>query len=544
MRFGLASKIAFSVLLIGAIGVMGWWVRHRPSFLLYEAHDQLDQGNQSGVIAEYRRLLDRPNLPAAEEIKLRNALGDLYVTALQDSTDVDVLPTGPDYRTENPFVALAKKEFQRVLELDPTNSVAHDYMGRILWTQNLENYALEEFQKSRQSDPKDPEPLRYLAKIHLERGDAAAARDEALQALALSPSYDEARLVLVSCYSELGETSAALDEYERLSPAFRAGPDAQARYALLLMQANRWDQAAQLFAEAEEKGPKSGRLQIAYGRYLLARGRPRDASGAFAQAAALMPRSAWPLAWSVPTSTVNGDCDQAQRVSQILMEALPRWPWSHWSRAWSQLCRNDAEGALASLSEALRLSPDFSEALELKSALLLDMGRAEELGDLLRPLINHEHHRSFAYTKMAQSLLDQKKSGMALDVAETAVKFDPTNLDAFLTLGRARLNVGDRDGARRAFENAQNLDPDNPRVRAYVALTDRSGAELQQTLSALAREWSDGAEIWCLLGDVSERLGDAGQAAEAYQAAAAAETLSIESANEIGLMANETRRVD
>ena len=314
MRFGLASKIAFSALLIGAIGVMGWWVRHRPSFLLYQAHDQLDQGNQSGVIAEYRRLLTRSNISPAEEIKLRNALGDLYVSAVQDSTDIDVLPNGSGYATENPFVALAKKEFQRVLELDPTNSVAHDYMGRILWTQRLENYALEEFQKSRQSDPKDPEPLRYLAKIHLDRGDAATARDEALQALALSPSYDEARLILVSCYSELGETSSALDEYERLSPGFRVGPDAQSQYTLLLMQANRWDPAAQLFESTGEKGPQNGRLQIAYGRYLLARGRPRDASGAFAQAAALMPRSAWPLAWSVPASTVNGDCDQKRNV--------------------------------------------------------------------------------------------------------------------------------------------------------------------------------------------------------------------------------------
>jgi tetratricopeptide (TPR) repeat protein len=535
MRSALASKIAFAALLAGAVGVLVWWTRHRPSFLLYQAHDQLGKGNQAGVISEYQRLLKRPGLSPADEIKLRLALGELYVAAVQESSEVDVLSAAPGYSAENPFVDLAKKEFQRVLELDPSNSAAHDYMGRILWSQRLENYALDEFQKSRSLDPRNPEPLRFLAQIHLGRGDAALARDEALQALALSPAYDEARLTLVSCYSELGDTPSALDEYERLSPAFRSGPDAQSQYALLLMQAHRWSQALQVFNDAIQRNEMNGRLQIAHGRYWLERGSVREASAAFAQAAAMMPRSAWPIAWSAAAFSLNGDCEQSDRASQRLLESLPRWPWSHWARAWSRLCSGQTEEAVASLDEALRLSPDFSEALELKSSLLLDMGRNAELGELLRPLIDREQRRSFVYTKMAESLLDLGKPGMALEVAETAAKFDPSNPDALVALGRARRDGGDSAGAQRAFTEALRIDQDNLRLRAYATPTESSDGQWSQILSELARNGPDASEIWCLLGDAFEKNNEFGRAVDAYESAAAAKPYLLKA--QLGLIA-------
>ena len=188
------------------------------------------------------------------------------------------------------------------------------------------------------------------------------------------------------------------------------------------------------------------------------------------------------------------------------------------------MCRNDVEGALSSLDEALRLSPDFSEALELKSSLLLDMGRAEELGDLLRPLINHEHHRSFAYAKLAESLLDQKKSSMALDVAETAVKFDQTNLSAFLALGRARLNfTGDRDGAQRAFRKCAAIGRrQSARARACrVDRTFRRGFACSDALCARARMARRSGDLVLVGRSQRTTPGDASQAAEAYQSAVA-----------------------
>jgi cytochrome c-type biogenesis protein CcmH/NrfG len=225
------------------------------------------------------------------------------------------------------------------------------------------------------------------------------------------------------------------------------------------------------------------------------------------------------------------------------MDGLPRWPWSHWARAWSKLCRGDAENALMALNEALREAPDFSEANELKARLLLDLGRYVELGRLLQPLINKEHNRSFAYTMLANSLLAQNKPSLAVDVAETAVKFDWTNVDGFVALGRARLGVGDVAGAQRAFHNASKLDGDNPRVKAAAALADASGPQLQRTLAELARQWPGNTEIWCWLAHVSEHGGDTGQATEAYEAALAAKPYLLEAQTGLASLQRKAKRV-
>ena len=152
-----ASRVALLSVVILVGGTFVWWYQNRPSYLLYQAHRELEGGNQASVIAEYKRLLTQKDLPKEEEIRLRRALGEFYVRALQESNGVSQI-VSRSYEVENPFIATAKNEFERIIELDPTHATAHYYLGRILWFRHLESFAIDE--SSANNAPKPGEAVR------------------------------------------------------------------------------------------------------------------------------------------------------------------------------------------------------------------------------------------------------------------------------------------------------------------------------------------------------------------------------------------------
>lgn len=510
-----ASRAAFLSVVIIVGGAFLWWYQNRPSYLLYQAYRELEGGNQAGVIAEYKRLLTKKDLPKDDEICLRRSLGEFYVRALQESNGISVL-SSQTYEVENPFLAEAKKEFERIIELNSADASAHYYLGRILWFRHLESFAIEELNKSRTSDPKNPEPLWFLSLVHRERGDASLARELALQALAIKPDYDEARLALVESYAALGDHEDALKEFGRLSSSFRDNPDRKAQHALYLADENEWEDAMPLIEEAVKEAPNNGRVKIIYGRLLLERGLSEEASGQFAQSAALMPHNVWPLVWQVKAARMRGECEEAGRISRLLVEGLPRWGWSHLARAWSHLCRGDAAAALFELDEAQRLSTDLMEAKELNAVILLDQERFNELGKVIRPLLDQKKNESQAYAFLAQSFFLQRNYNMAAEMAESAIKCNQQNAQGFIWLGMARAYLKDAAGAGRAFENAQSLRPFDPIIQGYQM---RAAESLRALLKTNARN----AHLWLLLGDAYRFDKNWPEAVDAYQNALALE---------------------
>ncbi len=509
-----ASRLAFIVVLAMASGIFVWWYRNRPSYLLYQAHRAFDSGNQSAVVSEYKRLLSDKNLKPEDEIRLRMALAEFYIRALQETSGFSTL-SGPSYEVENPFANDAKKELERVLQLDGSHAAAHYYMGRILWARRLESFAIEELNKSRSLDPQNPEPLWFLARVYLERGNASQARELSLQALAIRPDFDQARLALVDAYADLGDHENALKEFDRLSFSFRNDPDIEAQQALYLSKQNEWDRCLDLIESAIKESPNNGRIKIIYGRILLDLGRFEEAAGQFGQSAALLQRNVWPGLWQVNAFWRRGDCEEATRVSQLLVQALPRWGWSHLAHAWALLCRGETPSALLELEEAERLAPDLMEAKELRAQILLEMGRFAELGKMLRPLLDQKKDESMAYEYLAGSLLLQGKASMAIEMAESAIKSNHQNAQALVWLGRARAQSGDSAGSLRAFENARSLRNFDPVIQAW--LSNGSITELKQ----LAQSNSRIGSLWLMLAQAYAQDKKWPEAVDAYQNALA-----------------------
>jgi predicted Zn-dependent protease len=256
----------------------------------------------------------------------------------------------------------------------------------------------------------------------------------------------------------------------------------------------------------------------------MERGLVEEAAGAFAQAQALMPKSEWPLVWRASAQAARGACEEPARAAQILTEALSRWPWGRLTAAWAALCRGDDRRAVSELDEALRLSSEFPEAALLKADILLDRGQYDELGRIIRPMLDQKVVQVDGNILLARSFLQQGKPDLAADIAEGAIRFNQRDHRAFSTLALARAAAGDLDGARRAFENALRLNGFDSQIAAedawFRGLSLKDG-DAAATFRRLTERDPRNAAVWLLWGDYQMKSGAYSDAVQSFQTAIA-----------------------
>lgn len=499
------------------------WLRSRPSFLLFQAHSQLGRGDESSVIHEYQRLLSKKDLPKDKEIQYRKALGEFYVRGVQENSAIS-LYFRDESPVDHPYIKEAREEFQKVLALDPNDSLAHYYLGRIFLFQRLEKFAMEELEKARVLGPKNPEPLTFLSSIVQERGDALRGMDLARQALAVAPENDEARMALMSAYSLLGEHEKVLWEYDYLSPEYRKQPIIRARHAVYLAEQNYWDKARSEMSNALEDDPGNGWIKILAAQLFMEQGGFEQASAELSQAQDLMPKNIWPLMSHTRVWAALGRCEESARSSQLLMETFPRWPWSFLAGAYHHLCSGRDGAALSALNESIRLAPDFSEAISLKIRILLDKGQVDEVGALLRPLLDKKRNESEGYAALAESFYDQGEYGLCLDSAEAAISANRRNPWGFVWQAMAWQSLEKVDAAQRSLSEANKLRPFDHRLKAVEAMfwiKERNKDRAEEILASLIQKGSREPWLWLAYGDLQSLEGFGPESIRAYEQAIA-----------------------
>ena len=186
-----------------------------------------------------------------------------------------------------------------------------------------------------------------------------------------------------------------------------------------------------------------------------------------------------------------------------------------------------AEKALAHLDRALKLNPQYVEALVHRALVLNDLGREQEATESLRragqiggksrlgfpnhlaaKLANLHAHLADAYIeaggmreaigqyqaalalgpefhdlryKLGRLLLQAGRVLEAREQFEIIVRSRPNFLDAAAMLGLASYLSGDGLSARVVWEDCRRRRPEDPRVEAYLAMLDRGDLITLQT---------------------------------------------------------------
>jgi hypothetical protein len=95
---------------------------------------------------------------------------------------------------------------------------------------------------------------------------------------------------------------------------------------------------------------------------------------------------------------------------------------------------------------------------------------AEGAEELMRQLLQNDPRNDQALDVLARALIDQDRGGAAAAVAEKLVALRPRTVSYWLVLGDALLMKGDDAGAKRAWQKALDLRPDDSGARQRLGL--------------------------------------------------------------------------
>ncbi len=145
-----------------------------------------------------------------------------------------------------------------------------------------------------------------------------------------------------------------------------------------------------------------------------------------------------------------------------------------WQRRYSE--------ALPHFENALRLKPDFFDALLNVGITLSALDRPAEAADFLERALRAEPASSQAHAQFALALVRLDRQEEALRAFRRAVELDPRNADARTNFGLMLARQGNATDALTELTEAVRLDPDNPQAQNNLGLILLAGGRARESI--------------------------------------------------------------
>jgi len=420
-------------------------------------------------------------------------LTELQKTITKDGNNLDArLKLGnyylAGYRGRPEILAEADRLAKEVLAKDPKNIEGHILMGSVLFHQNQKDKAFEELNTAVNIDPNRVESYLSLARFlvvnkepakaeelfkkaisvnynsplaHSEYGKFLAqsnrqpeAEAELRRAVEVGPKDRDARFILASYYFVTRQVDKAEEQYKAMVGLDPNKPENHVILADFYVAMNRPDDAVQTLQNLLSKSPDYVQGRYRLGEILLGKG---DTQGASAQIEELLKK------------------DQHDRQALVLRARL---------RAQSGQ-PDGLKSAIADLNEVLQQEPNSQPALYFLAQYNLNLGlldQARSFGAELEK--NYPDYLPGKFMQLQLALAGGDYKGAITQATDLLARVETSapargnssqlikeiHEKAFLSRGAAQLQSRNNEAARKDFEAARNVNPNDPLVYNSLAM--------------------------------------------------------------------------
>ena len=415
--------------------------------------------------------LDQNNLDA------RIKLGNYYLAGSRGRADI---------------IGESERLAKEILQKDPNNIEGHILLGSVLFSQNQKDEAFKELNHAVELDPNRVESYLSLARFHIvnkepEKAEAlfkkaisvngnsplghteygkflaqsnrpAEAEAELRKGVEVGPTNRDARFVLASYYLFNRQYDKAEESYKALAALQPNKPESQAVLADFYATIGRADDAVRIYQEILSKSPDYTQGRYRLGEILLAKG---DIQNATAQVDEVLKK------------------DQHDRQALLLR-----------ARMRAQSGQADAlKSAIEDLQNVLQQEPNSRPALYFLAQYSFSLGKIDEArafaADLER---NYPDYLPAKLIQLQLNLATGDQKGTIAQASDLLSRLDKTfpggdtsaqllneiREKTLLTRGAAQLQVNNGAEARKDFEAARNVNPNDPVVYNSLALASLS----------------------------------------------------------------------
>ena len=434
-------------------------------------------------------------------------LSELQKTVAKDGNNLEArLKLGnyylAGYRGRPEVLGEADRIAKEILAKDPNNIEGHILMGSVLYHQNEKDKAFEELNTAVKLDPNRVESYLSLARFFVVNKDTAKAEElfkkaisinsnsamahteygkflaqqnrqpeaeaELRRAVEVDPKDRDSRFVLASYYFVNRQIDKAEEQYKAMVGLEANKPENHVILADFYVAVNRPDDAVQTLQNLLSKSPDYMPSRYRLGEILLAKG---DTQGASAQIEEALKK------------------DQHDRQALLLRARL---------RAQS----NQPDGlkaAIADLTDVLQQEPDSRLALYFLALYNLNLGMLDQARSFGAEL--EKNYPDYLLGKMMQLQLSMAGGDFKTAVTqatdllarvETAAPARDNSSSlvreihekALVSRGVAQLQLKNADAARKDFEAARNINPNDPLVYNSLAMAAVAESKKDDAISS------------------------------------------------------------
>lgn len=396
----------------------------------------------------------------------------------------------------------ALQSIASILQHDSNDAEALLQRGRAYLAERDVGGALADFQHVVKGSP-DLAPAHYqLALAELARVDSAItlqtrhsasarARAELQTALKLAGNYPDALFKLAEMKIRSGESKNAIGDLDRFVSDNSGSIRGHELLAAALEASGRTDEANEAYRQIVAIDPERAESHYELGVALQSHGDAAGATREFEAAVALAPGYADPMTQIVLMDLTNGKSDAAlDRLNQQLVR-VPRSGPLYDLVGLVHGARNELPAAEAAYRRAVDLDPGLVDAR----------------------------------VRLAELYAGTSRFDLALQQSDSALRFEPANARAMMTLGVAYQQRGDTARARQAYESVLSRYPRfvNAANNLALLLADEPGQlERAFTLASIARDNAPGdPHVADTFGWVLYKRGDYARAMSILEQSAA-----------------------
>lgn len=387
----------------------------------------------------------------------------------------------------------AREEAAAILEQDPANSEALI----VLADTSLSKDDIEAAERQFLKFPATYTASFYLAKAFLamRKEDVGAATDELEQAIVLDPSLARAHLVLANLYAARNDLSHARSEFNTAAEVSPLRSYERIKYAEFQMGAGVVAAAKSSLREITRKAPDFVPAWIALAKIDLTEKKYDESLSLLENVFSRDPDNMEGRLLESDVRLGKGEKDKAIAILERLNSRYPANATIKYQLGSAYSLNNNPAPATVALQQALKLKPDYVEAIVLLGEINLRAGKPQAVVTAMEEL--HKNRPDLPQVRVllavAYQLLGRLENAASLFREQLA--FSPESAEDHFRLGLILGQQNKNDEARLELEKAAELSPDNWRAIDPLLELDlmeaRPAAALERVRQYLQRRPDD-----------------------------------------------------
>jgi putative PEP-CTERM system TPR-repeat lipoprotein len=364
----------------------------------------------------------------------------IYLNAFPDDKDVRELLTNSYIILNQP--EQARTTIQHALNSNPNDTGALILLSQIEFNTGNIDAGIAALRNAVKSKPKNAQLHKYLAKAYIRNGQTALAQSEISLYQKLSSDIEEAQKLTISNYLQAGQTDKALDTANQMLAKNSENPDTLALVGGLYAEIRDEQQARSYFSKAIKIQDGHPAATLGLARIERKSGNPGKAIILYKGLVASNTAGTVPM---IELSEIAAQQNRTNDMLSWLEKARNTAPNETRARAiltkyYLQI--TEPQKAEMYINEAIKVSPEQTDLLELHGKVLIELHRYNDALKPLKKLVAKTPESTTALNLLSEAYLRLNMLRDARKLLQKVLEIQQDNIATLSLLAETELRAG------------------------------------------------------------------------------------------------------